>query len=100
MRAPSKKRAQVVDDEQDSQGTESDDAEEEDNSARKPRVIKVAWEFVKEYDRNKISDEAIFEDITQIMQTSLRDANFFSENVEQRLPTDMGYFKQTHVRLF
>ena len=73
--------------------------EEEDVSARKPRAIKVAWDFVKEYDRNKISDPAIFEDITQIMQNSLKDANLYSENVEQRLPTDLGYFKQSHVSI-
>ena len=104
LRAQSKKRAQVVDDEQDSQGTVSDESEQEKEEEEKatsstPRRIKVAWEFVKDYDRNKISDEAIFEDITQIMQNSLKDANFYSENVEQRLPTDMGYFKQTHVRI-
>ena len=101
LRASSKKRAQVVDDDQDPQGTESDESEEEEQDrARTPRRIKVAWEHVKDYDRNKIPDVSIFEDISQVMQNSLKDANFYSENVEQRLPTDMGYFKQTHVRLF
>ena len=33
------------------------------------------------------------------MQNSLEDANFYSENVEQRLPTDLVYFKQTHVTI-
>ena len=95
-----KRPAQVIEAAQDSDGTISDESEAEaKGTPNAPRLIKVAWELVKEYDRNQISDEAIFEDIAQIMQNSLKDANFYSENVEQRLPTDMGYFKQSHVSI-
>ncbi len=97
-RVPAKKQGQDVDDEQDSQGTMSDERELEGNSASsaiKPQVFKVSWNYhdVKDYDRNKVSVEASYEDIAQITQDSLKDANFYAENVEQRLPTGLGYFK-------
>jgi hypothetical protein len=37
-----------------------------------------------------VDDEAINDDIDQIMRDSLRDANFHAENVELRLAPDRG----------
>ncbi len=47
-----------------------------------------------------MDDEAIDDDIDQIMRDSLREANFQAENVELRRPSDRGYFKLTHVSSF
>ncbi len=47
-----------------------------------------------------MDDIAIDDDIDQIMRDSLKDANFHTENVELRRPSDRGYFKLTHVSSF
>ena len=83
--------------------TESDEAEGTNTSQAssvRSRVIKTAWRVIKEYDRSKMEDATINEDIDQIMRDSLRDANFHAENVELKRETDRGYFKQAHVSPF
>jgi hypothetical protein len=98
---PSKKRRE--EDSSDDEVMESDDEEDTNTSQASlhtPRKIKTQWREIKVYDRSKIDDEAIKDDIDQIMRDSLRDANFHAENVEARRPTDRGFFKLTHVSSF
>ena len=57
-------------------------------SLHTPRKIMTQWREIKVYDRSKIDDEAIKDDIDQIMRDSLRDANFHAENVEHRRASD------------
>ena len=66
--------------------TESDEAEGTNTSQAssvRSRVIKTAWRVIKEYDRGKMEDAIVNEDIDQI-----RDANFHAENVELRRETN------------
>jgi hypothetical protein len=82
---------------------ESDDEEDTNTSQvslHTPRKIKTQWREIKVYDRSKMHEEAIKNDIDQIMRDSLRDANFHPENVEARRPTDRRDFKLTHVSSF
>jgi hypothetical protein len=98
---PSKKRRE--EDSSDDEVMESDDEEDTNTSQASlhtPRKIKTQWREIKVYDRSKIDDEAIKDDIDQIMRDSLRDANFHPENVEARRPTDSIFFKLTHVSSF
>jgi hypothetical protein len=98
---PSKKRR-----EEDSSVEEDMDSDDEEDtntsqaSSRTPRKIKTQWREIKVYDRSKMHEEAIKNDIDQIMRDSLRDANFHPENVESYRPSDRGYFKLTHVSSF
>ena len=72
--------------------TESDDEEEMDTSSQAPlrivrhipRVYKTEWRLIKEYDRRKMEDAAIDDDIDQIMLDSFRDAKFHAENMLNR----------------
>ncbi len=70
---------------------DSDDEEETNTSQASlhtPRKIKTQWREIKVCDRSKTDDEAINDDIDQIMCDSLRDTNFHTENVEHRRPSD------------
>ncbi len=101
--SPLSKKRRSTQDSLDIEATESDDEEEtntQQESSRTPQKIKTQWRDIKVYGRSKIDDEAINDDIDQIMCDSLRDANFHAENVERRRPTDQGYFKLTHVSSF
>ena len=95
---PSKKRR--YEDSSDDEVMDSDDEKETNTSqasSRTPRKIKTQWREIKVYERSKMDDIAIDDDIDQILRDSLRDANFHAENVEHRRGSDRGYFKLTHV---
>jgi hypothetical protein len=95
---PSKKRRE--EDSSDDEVMDSDDEKETNTSqasSRTPRKIKTQWREIKVYERSKMDDIAIDDDIDQILRDSLRDANFHAENVEHRRGSDRGYFKLTHV---
>ncbi len=82
----SKKR--IEEDSSDDEVMDSDDEEETNTSqasSHTPRKIKTQWRETKVYDRSKMDDEAVDDDIDQSMCDSLRDANFHAENVELRL---------------
>ena len=85
----SKKRRE--EDSSDDEVTDSDDEDETNTSqasSHTPRKIKTQWREIKVYDRSKMDDIAIDDDIDQIMRDYLRDANFHAENVELRRPSD------------